>query len=196
MTKPDRPCDTVFHEVRVPLNTALLSVQNLEGEKLFDGFTSDQKELVYGLTGSLSMMEKVSRAILGCDGPYSFHCVFQVLNDVLSFNRMETGTFTQAKAPFDIHQSVQLTSTSHASLARMKGIKLETELDPNIDKLDSLFVGDEMRLRQITRWDIPGGNACWMLTRTQQSRFKLSKVYTRGKRQDCHTSVVPEDHRR
>lgn len=52
----------VFHEVRVPLNTALLSVQNLEGESLFDGFSDDQKEMVHGLTGSLSMMEKVRRS--------------------------------------------------------------------------------------------------------------------------------------
>ena len=50
----------VFHEVRVPLNTALLSVQNLEGENLFDCFTDDQREMVHGLTNSLAMMEKVS----------------------------------------------------------------------------------------------------------------------------------------
>ena len=75
----------------------------------------------------------------------------QVLNDVLSFNRMETGTFTQAKVPFDLHKSIQLTALSHSSPAHMKGIKLEMELDPRIDNLDCLFIGDEMRLRQITR---------------------------------------------
>ena len=50
----------VFHEVRVPLNTAMLSVQNLEGERLFDGFSEDQSDMVHGLTGSLSMMEKAN----------------------------------------------------------------------------------------------------------------------------------------
>ncbi|ORX38326.1 hypothetical protein BD324DRAFT_649702 [Kockovaella imperatae] len=121
----------IFHEVRVPLNTALLSVQNLEGENLFDDFSLDQKEMVEGLTGSLSMMEKV-------------------LNDVLSFNRMETGTFTQAKVPFDLHKSIQLTAMSHTAPANVKGISLVMDLDPRIDRLECLFIGDEMRLRQIT----------------------------------------------
>lgn len=62
----------VFHEVRVPLNTALLAVQNLDGEEVFKGLHEDQSEMVHGLMGSLTMMEKV-------------------LNDVLSFNRMESG---------------------------------------------------------------------------------------------------------
>ncbi len=50
----------VFHEVRVPLNTALLAVQNLEGELVFKGLHDDQEEMVHGLIGSLTMMEKVS----------------------------------------------------------------------------------------------------------------------------------------
>lgn len=49
----------IFHEVRVPLNTALLAVQNLEGEDVFKGLQEDQKEMVHGLMGSLTMMEKV-----------------------------------------------------------------------------------------------------------------------------------------
>jgi signal transduction histidine kinase len=49
----------IFHEVRVPLNTALLAVQNLEGENVFGGLEEDQSEMVHGLMGSLTMMEKV-----------------------------------------------------------------------------------------------------------------------------------------
>lgn len=49
----------VFHEVRVPLNTALLAVQNLDGEDVFKGLHEDQSEMVHGLMGSLTMMEKV-----------------------------------------------------------------------------------------------------------------------------------------
>ena len=76
----------------------------------------------------------------------------QVLNDVLSFNRMETGTFTRAKASFNLHRSIQLSVMSHASPARMKGLTIGTELDPKIDQLECCFIGDEMRLRQITRY--------------------------------------------
>ena len=50
--------------MRVPLNTALLAVQNLEGENVFKGLDTDQGEMVHGLMGSLTMMEKVCPVIV------------------------------------------------------------------------------------------------------------------------------------
>lgn len=50
----------IFHEVRVPLNTALLALQNLDGEDVFRDLNEDQAIMVNGLMGSLTMMEKVS----------------------------------------------------------------------------------------------------------------------------------------
>ncbi|WVF71708.1 hypothetical protein IAT40_006516 [Kwoniella sp. CBS 6097] len=120
----------IFHEVRVPLNTALLAVQNLDGEDVFRGLGEDQAEMVHGLMGSLTMMEKV-------------------LNDVLSFNRMESGKFAQARKPFEFHKSIQLVALSHRMQAQMAGIELVVELDKDIDKIGGTFVGDEMRLRQV-----------------------------------------------
>ena len=122
----------IFHEVRVPLNTALLAVQNLEGENVFKGLPGDQSEMVHGLMGSLTMMEKV-------------------LNDVLSFNRMESGKFAQARKPFEFHKSIQLVALSHRMQAQMAGIDLLVDLDKDIDKLGGVFIGDEMRLRQVAR---------------------------------------------
>ncbi|WWD17522.1 hypothetical protein CI109_101963 [Kwoniella shandongensis] len=120
----------IFHEVRVPLNTALLAVQNLDGENVFQGLEEDQAEMVHGLMGSLTMMEKV-------------------LNDVLSFNRMESGKFAQAKKPFEFHKSIQLVALSHRMQAQMAGIELIVDLDKDIDNIGGVFVGDEMRLRQV-----------------------------------------------
>lgn len=122
---------SVFHEVRVPLNTALLAVQNLEGENVFKHIQADQNEMVHGLVRSLTTMEKV-------------------LNDVLSFNRMEAGKFAQARKPFDFHKSINLVAMSHRPQAQAAGIEFHVELDDAIDKLGGMFVGDEMRLRQIT----------------------------------------------
>lgn len=34
----------------------------------------------------------------------------------------------------------------------MTGISLDVELDPDIDKIGGIFVGDEMRLRQVARY--------------------------------------------
>jgi signal transduction histidine kinase len=75
----------------------------------------------------------------------------QVLNDVLSFNRMESGKFTQARKPFEFHKSIQLVALSHRMQAQMAGIELIVDLDKDIDRIGGMFVGDEMRLRQVTR---------------------------------------------
>jgi signal transduction histidine kinase len=74
----------------------------------------------------------------------------KVLNDVLSFNRMEAGKFTQARKPFDFHKSINLVAMSHRPQAIAAGIMFNVELDPAIDAIGGMFVGDEMRLRQIT----------------------------------------------
>jgi len=87
--------------------------------------------MVHGLVRSLTTMEKV-------------------LNDVLSFNRMEAGKFAQARKPFDFHKSINLVAMSHRPQAQAAGIAFEVELDGDIDKLGGMFIGDEMRLRQIT----------------------------------------------
>lgn len=48
----------IFHEVRVPLNTALLAVQNIEGGNGFDNESEHAVEFM-ALQGSLSMMSQV-----------------------------------------------------------------------------------------------------------------------------------------
>lgn len=42
-----------YSEVRVPLNTALLAVQNLENEGVYDAVDKDQRDMVDGLQASL-----------------------------------------------------------------------------------------------------------------------------------------------
>lgn len=72
-----------------------------------------------------------------------------MLNDVLSFNRMESGQLTQARKPFDFHKSIRVVAFAHRGQADATHVEFSIELDPRIDKL-GLLVGDEMRLRQIT----------------------------------------------
>lgn len=122
--------DIVFHEVRVPLNTALLAVQNLEGEGVFENLCEDHTDMIYGLMGSLNVMEKV-------------------LNDVLSFNRMESGKFTLESNPLDFHKSLQVVAMSHRIQAERSGVGFSLKLDPRIDALPGTLMGEEMRLRQV-----------------------------------------------
>lgn len=85
--------------VQVPLSQAhfsssqcfdvtVLALQNLQGEEVFGHCDHEQTEMVEGLHGSLTMMEKV-------------------LNDVLSFNRMESGRVSHKTVP--LQESSMLT---------------------------------------------------------------------------------------
>jgi signal transduction histidine kinase len=62
---------------------------------------------------------------------------------------MESGKFAQARRAFEFHKSIQLVALSHRSQAQMAGIALEVDLDSAIDKIGGVFLGDEMRLRQV-----------------------------------------------
>jgi len=152
----------VFHEVRVPLNTALLAVQNLEGELVFKGLHDDQEEMVHGLIGSLTMMEKVSWKIAlgfpsdnGRSSTMCCHSTGWSLGKVGSTPGRpipaNVDQFAQARKQFDFHKSIQLVGLSHRMQALMAGIDLIVSLDPDIDKIGGSFVGDEMRLRQVAR---------------------------------------------
>ncbi|KAF8580300.1 hypothetical protein K439DRAFT_1637119 [Ramaria rubella] len=146
----------IFHEVRVPLNTALLAVQNM---KAVGAIGKDQEQDVEfaALEGSLSMMSKV-------------------LNDVLDFNRMDSGRFESVSTPYAFHTVMRSMLVPLRLAADARNLELITKLDPKIDEVSrraayqaqgydeawirdrlnaeddeigGLVVGDEMRLRQI-----------------------------------------------
>ncbi|KAF8997922.1 hypothetical protein BDQ17DRAFT_1362850 [Cyathus striatus] len=143
----------VFHEVRVPLNTALLAVQNMEASGTI---AKDQEVEFNALSGSLTMMSKV-------------------LNDVLDFNRMDSGKFESASRPYAFHQVMRSLFIPLRMSTDARGLELETHLDPNIDmiarratyeatgvkeetirkemqdhpEVEGVVTGDETRLRQI-----------------------------------------------
>lgn len=56
----------------------------------------------------------------------------------------------QAKEPFDFHKSMHIVGLSYRSQSELSGVRFELELDPMIDMVATAFIGDEMRLRQIT----------------------------------------------
>ncbi|RDB15349.1 Autoinducer 2 sensor kinase/phosphatase LuxQ [Hypsizygus marmoreus] len=150
----------VFHDkfsiscsVRVPLNTALLAVQNMEAS----GTVARDQEIEFNaLEGSLSMMSKV-------------------LNDVLDFNRMDSGKFESAFRPYGFHQVMRSLLIPLRLATDARGLELVTDLDPRIDQVarraayeamgegadaitkhiadhpdvDGVVIGDESRLRQI-----------------------------------------------
>ncbi|KAA1470157.1 hypothetical protein DENSPDRAFT_774313 [Dentipellis sp. KUC8613] len=142
----------VFHEVRVPLNTALLAVQNMQAS----GFAKAQDIEFKALEGSLGMMSKV-------------------LNDVLDFNRMDSGRFESVAKPYSFHQVMRSLFVPLRLAADARQLEFITDLDSCIDQVarhaalaaqgltheqieraladapdaDGAVVGDETRLMQI-----------------------------------------------
>ncbi|TDL21838.1 hypothetical protein BD410DRAFT_803933 [Rickenella mellea] len=143
----------VFHEVRVPLNTALLALQNLEAS----GTIAKEQNIEWAaLGGSLTMMSKV-------------------LNDVLDFNRLDSGRFSTVKQPYNFHRAMRSMLVPLQLAADARGLDLHIDLDLSIDAAarratyraagknemwieerlladpdeDGMVLGDEMRLRQI-----------------------------------------------
>ncbi|TFK71678.1 hypothetical protein BDN72DRAFT_895509 [Pluteus cervinus] len=148
--------------VRVPLNTALLAVQNMAAS----GTVAKEQEIEFNaLEGSLSMMSKV-------------------LNDVLDFHRMDSGKFESVSRPYAFHQVMRSSFIPLQLATDARGLKFITDLDPKIDRIarratyealgqssdtiarhlrehpnrDGIVTGDEVRLRQIV--NNLASNAC------------------------------------
>jgi len=144
----------IFHEVRVPLNSALLAVQNMAAAGIFR--KSHELEFT-ALEGSLSMMSKV-------------------LNDMLDFNRLDAGKFENVVRPFSFHQVLRTLCVPLRMATDARGLELIVEMDPLIDQFarratgesedairsrprdPGIMVGDEMRLRQVV--NNLASNAC------------------------------------
>ncbi|KAL1739177.1 hypothetical protein HDZ31DRAFT_25415, partial [Schizophyllum fasciatum] len=99
----------VFHEVRVPLNTALLAVQNMEASGRVEQVEFN------ALGGSLSMMSKV-------------------LNDVLDFNRMDSGRFESLSVPYSFHAVMRSLFVPLRLATDARGLELAIDLDARIDR--------------------------------------------------------------
>ncbi|KAF8308343.1 hypothetical protein DL93DRAFT_2171193 [Clavulina sp. PMI_390] len=140
----------IFHEVRVPLNTAMLALQNLEATFPDSQRDSDQAIELGALNASLSMMSKDN-------------------------NRMDAGRFESVSKPFAFHKVIRSSMVGLQLLANSKGLELVTDFDRNIDLVarsmmfraqgqteewiawhlacgppeDAEVLGDEMRLTQV-----------------------------------------------
>ncbi|TDL23697.1 hypothetical protein BD410DRAFT_720943 [Rickenella mellea] len=185
----------VFHEVRVPLNTALIAVQNMDASGTV---AKDQEVEFKALEGSLSMMSKV-------------------LNDVLDFNRMDSGRFESVAKPYPFHQVMRSMFVPLRLATDARGLELVTELDTKIDRVarcaayeaqgesresverllehfpddDGIVVGDEMRLRQIIT--NLASNAC-KFTPTGGKLMITTKLIVPSDRTATSTPPSPSHH--
>ncbi|KAI9001930.1 histidine kinase-like ATPase [Gaertneriomyces semiglobifer] len=120
----------IFHEIRVPFNTAVLGFHNMEDEGAFKGLDESQKGSLDAIRSSFTMMESV-------------------LNDVLDFQKMEEGKFELQSRPFDLAAAVRASAYAFASTAYEKNIDLSTTIDARVLAFGATVLGDDIRYRQV-----------------------------------------------
>ncbi|KAL0954020.1 hypothetical protein HGRIS_005174 [Hohenbuehelia grisea] len=145
----------VFHEVRVPLNTALLAVQNMEAS----GMITKRLEIEFtALEGSLSMMSKV-------------------LNDVLDFNRMDSGKFESVHRPYLFHQVMLSMFIPLRLAAEARQLEFITDLDPNIDMVARRAMYEAMgksetEVEQLLEEESQSASASWGTVVGDETRLR------------------------
>jgi PAS domain S-box-containing protein len=111
------------HEIRTPMNGIMGMAEILQREPLD--------------TNARGHVEKIQR---------SAHALLGVINDVLDFSRIETGTLDMERVVFDLPQAIRDVCDLYEESARAKNIALQRD----VSRLLPPFVfGDPSRLRQM-----------------------------------------------
>ncbi|KAJ7196860.1 hypothetical protein GGX14DRAFT_375677 [Mycena pura] len=132
----------IFHEVRVPLNNVVLAFQLLQSGNAFKDEFAKSTE-IYALEQGLKMMKTV-------------------LNDVLDFEKMDSGHFETVARPFPLHHSIRAILDQIEVQTGARRLVLVRALDERIDSAaltvypdsveepEGLWVlGGELRLHQV-----------------------------------------------
>ena len=111
------------HEIRTPMNAVLGMSELLSGTKL----TREQKDYAWTIQ-------------------YSASALLDIVNDILDFSKIEAGKLELEKIDFNLRELVKGAEGVFSPIARQKGIRFSTFLDP---QAPTLLRGDPGRIRQI-----------------------------------------------
>ena len=118
----------LFHEMRVPLNTVILSMNDFENEDI---------------QMSPSTKENVERINNG------LNTIINIINDSLDFRKMSEGKMRIVESPFEYHQMIREVVHTMESGWKSKGVNFTLDLDSKIENIATKQLGDSNRLRQV-----------------------------------------------
>ena len=116
---------TMSHELRTPLNSII-------------GFTGI---LLQGLAGQMNDEQRKQLGIV----QNSARHLLTLINDVLDISKIEAGQLEVRSDPFDLRKSVEKVVQAIRPLAEKKGLLLEVQVEPEVDRI----VSDQRRVEQV-----------------------------------------------
>jgi len=115
---------TMSHEIRTPLN-AIIGMSNV---MLMNNPRKDQKE-------NLDVLKLSANNLMA------------IINDVLDFNKIESGTLVFEKTKFNLYEVMQNIGGSEKIKAEQKGLVFSVKVDPLLN--NKVLLGDPVRLSQV-----------------------------------------------
>ncbi|WP_457573064.1 transporter substrate-binding domain-containing protein [Desulfolithobacter sp.] len=116
---------SMSHELRTPLNS-IIGFTGIILKELAGPLNIEQKK-------QLKMVQGSARHLL------------QLINDVLDISKIEAGEVTLSRTSFSLREMIDQVAASLMPLAHQKGLSLEVDVDPGVERIFS----DERRVRQV-----------------------------------------------
>jgi signal transduction histidine kinase/ActR/RegA family two-component response regulator len=121
----------VFHDVRVPLNSVVLSVDDLESDETWkQGLSPEAKDNIHRINMGLTN-------------------IVNILNESLDMRKIAEGKMQLTFTPFVYHEMILDISTAMESGSKSKNIAYKLNLDKRIDSIPYRVLGDEQKLGQV-----------------------------------------------
>jgi len=121
----------LFHEMRVPLNSVILSMNDIESDDTFKHSLSKD------------MLDNFERIDTGLNN------IITILNDSLDFRKMSEGKLQITNNPFLYRDMIDDVVHSMESNWKSKNIRFVLDYDTRIDDIPKKLLGDRNRLRQV-----------------------------------------------
>ena len=170
----------LFHEMRVLLNSVILSLNDLEADDSLKGNIGDD---------AVENMERINSGL---------NAIINIINDSLDLRKMTQGKLQIVTKPFGYHQMIIEVVRSMESSWKSKDVKFIMSLDAAVNSLGYKVLGDSNRLRQVVanyisnavKFTPPGGSVA---LKTVLEERKNSHVWIYTEVQDSGVGIRKED---
>jgi signal transduction histidine kinase/ActR/RegA family two-component response regulator len=120
----------LFHEMRIPLNSVVLSMNDLETEDVRKNLPPEQVENLERINSGLN-------SIIG------------IINETLDLRKLDEGKMQIVERPFDYHLVLTDVARTMDSNWSSKGIAFSFQFDKRIDEIPTRLQGDDNLIRRV-----------------------------------------------